>query len=174
MMRDFDIWLFHFLNGAIKNPFLDALMPLITFLGDRNFAFLLCALFLILWKRDKKRFAIILLTSLLVTIGLVELLKHIINRPRPVEVLTNVIWTGNIRSGLSFPSAHTAVGFVLASALSSAYKKLLVPLFFIATLVAISRIYLGVHYPSDVLAGAAIGTITAYAVTKILDKFNRI
>jgi len=174
MIRDFDIWLFHFFNSVIKNRFLDIVMLPITILGDRKFAFPLCLLFCIFWRRDKRRTAAILLISLLATIGLVELLKDLINRPRPQEVLNGIFIMGQIGLGFSFPSGHAATAFVLASVFSSAYKRFTVALFILATSVGISRIYLGFHYPSDVIVGAAIGTTVTYIVSKILDKFNRI
>ncbi|MFH1778850.1 MAG: phosphatase PAP2 family protein [Candidatus Omnitrophota bacterium] len=173
-MADFDIWFFHFFNSVIKNPFLDIVMPPITILGDRKFAFPLCLLSWIIWRKDKKRLAAILVISLLLTVGSVDLLKYLINRPRPGEALSGIFVMGQVGAGFSFPSAQAAVAFVLASVFSSAYKKLTIALFILATLVGISRIYLGLHYPSDVIIGAVVGIAVTYIVSKMLDKFNRI
>lgn len=173
-MADFDIWFFHLFNSVIKNPFLDIVMPPITILGDRKFAFLLCLLSWIIWRKDKKRLAAILVISLSLTVASVDLLKYFTNRLRPQEVLNGIFVMGQVGAGFSFPSAHAAAAFVLASVFSSAYKKLAIALFILATLVGVSRIYLGLHYPSDVIIGAAIGMAVTYVVSKMLDKFNRV
>lgn len=174
MIKDFDVWFFHFFNSVIKNPFLDIVMPPITILGDRKFAFPLCLLSCIFWRKSRKRTTVILVISLLVTIAFVELLKYLINRPRPGEALSGIFIMGQIGPGFSFPSAHAATAFVLASIFSLAYKKLTIALFILATLVGISRVYLGLHYLSDVIIGAVIGIAVTYIVSKMLDKFNRI
>jgi undecaprenyl-diphosphatase len=85
-------------------------------------------------------------------------LKQIVRRTRPLEK----------KAGLSssFPSGHTGNAFALATVISNQYPRLRIPLYLGATLVGISRIYLGRHYPSDVLVGAAIGTLTATEVVR--------
>ena len=84
-------------------------------------------------------------------------LKQVFHRTRPLEKRI---------SGLnsSFPSGHAGTAFTIATVLSSQYPRLKIPLYIGAVLVGISRIYLGRHYPSDVLVGAAIGTLTANQV----------
>lgn len=86
------------------------------------------------------------------------LLKQAVRRIRPLEE----------KAGLSssFPSGHTGIAFTTATVLSNQYPRLKIPLYLGATLVGISRIYLGRHYPSDVLVGAAIGTLTATKVVR--------
>jgi undecaprenyl-diphosphatase len=63
----------------------------------------------------------------------------------------------------SFPSGHTAAAFVIATLISHFFPALLVPVYFWAFLMGVSRIYLGVHYPTDILAGLVIGIISAFA-----------
>ncbi len=104
--------------------------------------------------------------SLLTTL----LLKEIVGRPRPFETLADVRvkhrWSAG---GFSFPSGHTAGAFSIATILSLRYPRpsVLVPVLTWALMVGYSRIYLGVHYPSDVAGGALVGTVVALAMWQL-------
>lgn len=94
-----------------------------------------------------------------------EGLKIIVNRQRPYQKYPLDVFPYNAsESGKSFPSAHTSLSFATATSLSLIYKKwyVTVPAFVWATSVGYSRLYLGEHYPSDVIAGAAVGVAGAY------------
>ncbi|WP_286896284.1 MULTISPECIES: phosphatase PAP2 family protein [Sphingobacterium] len=97
----------------------------------------------------------------LVNVGL----KHIFKRSRPFKKYPNFI-SVRTAGGYSFPSGHTSSAFATASALSRAYSKwyVVAPSLLWASSVGYSRIYLGVHFPSDVLAGAVLGTGAAFAL----------
>lgn len=97
----------------------------------------------------------------LVNVGL----KHLFKRSRPFKKYPNFI-SVRTASGYSFPSGHTSSAFATASALSRAYSKwyVLAPSLLWASSVGYSRMYLGVHFPTDVLAGAALGTGAAFAL----------
>ncbi|XZF13465.1 phosphatase PAP2 family protein [Chitinophagaceae bacterium MMS25-I14] len=94
-------------------------------------------------------------------------LKYAVNRPRPY-VSNNDITPYRTASDPSFPSGHTSEAFALATALSMQHPKwyVITPAFLYAGAVGYSRMYLGVHYPSDVLAGALIGAGSAWAGKK--------
>jgi membrane-associated phospholipid phosphatase len=88
-------------------------------------------------------------------------LKYVVNRRRPSGE--------HIRWDASFPSGHTAFLFTQAYVLSDHYPEASVPLFVFAGVVGISRIYINKHYPSDILAGAALGLFTGFLATSLTD-----
>jgi len=97
-------------------------------------------------------------SSTAISFGVMELLKHIVKRPRPFIQNVNIVPVYRAGS-TSFPSGHTSTAVSTATALSMAYPKwyVIAPAFFWAGTTAYSRMYLGVHYPTDVAAGAAVG-----------------
>lgn len=106
------------------------------------------------------------LLSLTATAVVTEGIKIIVNRQRPYQKYPLDVFPYDAsEAGKSFPSAHTSLAFATATSLSLNYKKwyVTVPAFVWATGVGYSRLYLGEHYPSDVLAGAAVGIAGAYA-----------
>lgn len=101
-------------------------------------------------------------SSTAITWGLTVLIKHLVKRPRPFVQNINIVPVYRAGS-TSFPSGHASTTFSTATALSSAYPKwyVIAPAFLWAGATSYSRIYLGVHYPTDVGAGMALGTGTA-------------
>ena len=127
-----------------------------TYFGDGR-TMLGVSLLLMAYGGDKSRETGRLLTSTFIsTGGIVWGMKHIIGRKRPLDDVSNP----------AFPSGHTAYAFAGATLLGNRYPKLRIPLYIGAGLVGITRIYLGRHYVSDVIAGAAIGTITGALVSR--------
>lgn len=112
--------------------------------------------------------------------GLTYGLKMIVNRKRPYESLSNVHLPAGKEGTRSFPSGHTSAAFTSATMLSLNYPKwyIIAPAYTWAGFVAYSRIALGVHYPSDVLAGAIIGSAVAWTIyhyrTPILKEKNQL
>ena len=102
--------------------------------------------------------------ALLMDLALTEGLKVTVNRPRPAEKYPGEIFPYQNEQGLSFPSGHSSFAFASAASLALQFHKwyITLPAYLWATCVGYSRMYLGVHYPTDVLAGAAVGIGTAY------------
>ncbi|MCX6209101.1 MAG: phosphatase PAP2 family protein [Bacteroidetes bacterium] len=102
--------------------------------------------------------------SLLINTAITQAMKYSINRQRPYDAYPTIINPYTIEKDASFPSGHTSTAFALATSMSIQYKKwyVVVPAYAWAGGVGYSRMYLGEHYPTDVLAGAAIGIGSAY------------
>jgi membrane-associated phospholipid phosphatase len=100
-------------------------------------------------------------------------MKEIVRRPRPGATYPDKITTYESETSLSFPSGHTSLAFTTATALSLKYPKwyVIAPSYFWACSVGYSRMNLGMHYPSDVIAGAILGAGSAYITYKINNWF---
>ena len=157
---------------TIHNPVMDTLMCAITRLGDAGiFWILLCMVLLILPKT--RRSGVILMAALLVDLVICNgILKPLVHRIRPFDVKTGIELLVKRPTDYSFPSGHTAASFASVTALYLAgEKKLWIPALVLAVLIAFSRLYLYVHYPTDVLggvvAGLAAGALGYWLVKKV-------
>ncbi|MBP8888030.1 MAG: phosphatase PAP2 family protein, partial [Flavobacterium sp.] len=121
-----------------------------------------------------KKQAIFIGQTFLVNAFITTALKHTINRKRPFETYSD-IEQATSSLGKSFPSGHTSLAFATATSLSVAYPKwyVIAPSFVWAGAVGYSRMHLGVHYPSDVFAGAIIGSGSAYLSYKANKWINK-
>lgn len=154
-----DEWIFLFLNSrGIRPPFLDWFMLGLTQLGHFLFALILALIF---YFTESKFFAYSMIFGV-ITLGLmIEVMKLCIRRVRPYIKLKKIRIVGSRASGRSFPSGHTGQAFFLASLIVHYFQVngyLWIFLYATALLVGITRIYVGMHYPRDVIAGAILGT----------------
>lgn len=159
-----------------SQTWLNYLMKYITYIGEFGAGAILCALVLLLIPKTRgagfAAGAALLLDVLIVNV----ILKLSVNRARPwtqfpeIEIFYNQIGL-RVPTDSSFPSGHTAACFAVAVVLLIKYKWKAIPALIIALLVALSRIYLCVHYPSDVLGGILIGSLCGvggYFISKSL------
>ncbi|MBM4174847.1 MAG: phosphatase PAP2 family protein [Ignavibacteria bacterium] len=171
-----DVSIFYFINGTLANPVFDKLMPFITEVKNWYLVYVLLW-FIILFKGGKYRFAMAISMILLITITdqvSSSLLKNLFERVRPCNALPDVHLLAGCTGSYSFPSSHAVNNFAAATFFSFYYKHLKWLLFSVAVIIALSRIFVGVHYPSDVLGGAVIGTILGYLCVKLTERILRI
>lgn len=160
-------WEFEFLHWITesRNDFLTGFGKVLTFLGDKGiFWILLCAVLVIIPKTRK--IGIYAGAALVIQLLLGEvLLKHIIQRERPFVQDTTLTTIIPVPTGkYSFPSGHTSSSFAVAVSVFLHNKKMGVPLIFAAFMIMLSRLYFCVHFPTDVMAGLALGVAVAVAV----------
>lgn len=166
IVQSIDVWLFHFFNSWLANPLFDKLMPFITEVKHwlLVYVFLLVMLF---WKggRAGRLCGAALLLGVVLSDQLnSHFLKEIFARLRPCFTLDSVRLLVDCGPGKSFPSSHAVNNFVMAMILSHFYGSYRWLLFTIAALMAFSRVYIGVHYPFDVIGGAAIGILLGWLI----------
>lgn len=169
-------WLLHLdrliftqINSVWTYPWLDVFFPFITDLHKTwYFKFLLvpAILLIFIWRRGVKRGLIIFLFTLLslaLSDGIgTHIFKNHVRRPRPAADSQLHAITRSPFGGYSFVSNHAANNFAFATFVSAFFPAARGFLYFIAVLICYSRVYNGVHYPSDVLGGALLGTLIAW------------
>lgn len=145
------------IRHTLECAFLDFFMPKITFLGNAGLIWLLVA-FVLLWFPQYRRTGILLLAGL-ATGALVGnlLLKPLVARPRPCWLDPAVRLLIAVPKDFSFPSGHTLSSTIAATVLTAANRRFAFTAIPLAVLIAFSRLYLFVHFPTDVLAAAILG-----------------
>lgn len=164
-IRQLDASLFLFLNRDCRNGLFDVIMPFIT---NRAIAILFPFLVLFFIKEKKRALIIFAIAffSVLLADGITNAVKELIGRERPCNVFGNVNLLVGCSKSFSMPSGHATNGFAFAIPFLLMTRNRLKYLFlFIAVLVAFSRVFVGVHYPLDVIVGAGVGSLSAVAVT---------
>ena len=193
---------FNILNAiqSIRTPFLDTIMPLITFLGSGGIVWAVTALIMLCFKKSRKT-GIVIIVSLLLGLFLSTMgLKNVIARERPYNTEGALLTIENLLIGapsgrFSFPSGHAISSFSAATVILLYSKKLGIPAIILAAfvlykrsgrsgalalltaaLMGFSRLYLYVHFPSDVICGALFGILLAFLsnflINKIWEKIN--
>ncbi len=159
-----DLQLFYLGNHTLQNGVFDFLMPFLTDLNKKPPALVLVGLlwvFMLVKGGKTGRSAALLLVPAIVLSDQLNssFLKYLIERPRPCHVLPDVRLLVSCGSGYSFPSSHAVNNFAGAVVLSFFLPRGGWAFFLFAATVAFSRVYVGVHYPSDIIAGAVVGLV---------------
>lgn len=153
----------------IHNPILNSIMIFFTKIGDIGLVWLVLGLVLFFFKKTRKA-GILLYLSQLLNIIVVTILKDTIQRPRPFLTLTDLHPLISLPTSYSFPSGHASSAFAGALIIAYMFRKWLVPAYIVAIMIAVSRVYLGVHYPSDIIVGAVIGTLSSIIIIALYNK----
>lgn len=157
----FDAAVMEFVQNHMHNAVTDTIMPIITYLGEIGAVWILLSLLLLCFKKSRTTGVLILVSMAVTFISGELILKNIVCRPRPCHTFPDIPMLVSLPSSFSFPSGHSASSFAAAVILFLRHKKYAWPALFLAALIAFSRIFLFVHYPTDILAGALLGTLSA-------------
>lgn len=177
MLQQLDLDILYFFNVTLSSSFLDVAMPFLT--SSRNWipVYSLAALFLVWkykWRGVRIVFAIALMVGVANTITNV-FVKELIERPRPcatdalgAQMIPWILLPDGMRFGFSMPSSHAVNNFATAMFFFVLFptRKVFLWLFITASIVASTRLYLGLHYPTDTLAGAILGVALGYVFAK--------
>ena len=165
------------IQEIIRNPILTPFFKFITHLGDSGAIWIVISIALLIPKKTRK-VGILCITALLGSAIVNNLiLKNLVARVRPYEVVNGLNLLIEKQKDLSFPSGHTGASFAVAVIIfqctkCTGKKKYGVLALVLAFLIAFSRLYVGVHYPTDVLAGLLTGTLISILVVKINNRYK--
>lgn len=166
-----DIQILFFIQEHYKTSLFDKLMPIITKLGNIGIFWIILACICIFIKKYRKIGIMIFISIFLCTLVGNIILKPLVKRIRPFELVYFTQLLISAPKDFSFPSGHTMVSFASASVIISQNKKWGIYAFILAFLIGFSRLYLFVHFPTDVIIGAFIGSILGVVSIKIYNKY---
>ena len=158
---------------SIRNPVLSAILLPITKSGNHGIIVIALILLTLFFKSERKTFFTAALGLILGSLVTIVLLKPFIMRPRPYVSIEELAALVDMSSDPnSFPSGHTTAVFAMAMGWQLASEKKWLKIFgwILAVLMAFSRLYVGVHYPTDVLAGALIGMAGSFIAWQIVKR----
>ena len=180
-ITNIDLSILEFIQKNIRCDFLDAIVPPITHLAEKGIFWIAVALILICFKKTRKT-GFMVGAALLIGLALGNgVLKNVVGRIRPYDLDGSLLKEADLLvSGLSdfsFPSGHTLASFEAATVLLIRDKRMGIPALVLAILIALTRLYLYVHYPTDVIAGTVFGIAFAvlgvFVVNKIYKALSR-
>lgn len=158
-----------FIQDVIRNPILTPFFVFITKLGNAGMIWIVFSLILLIPRKTRKigimGFCALLLTLIINNV----IIKNLVGRIRPYEVIDGLIPLIPKPMEYSFPSGHSASSFAAASVFYRTLpKKYGIPAVILAFLISFSRLYVGVHYPSDVLFGIISGTMLSFVAEALV------
>ena len=137
-------------------------MPIISMLGNVGAIWIVCAVVLLVIPKTRKVGVVLAVSLAIEALCCNVILKPLVARIRPFDVNTAVQLLISPPKDFSFPSGHTGAAFAAASALFFSKNRLWIPSLVLAILIAFSRLYLYVHYPTDVLGGILLGILSGW------------
>lgn len=155
----------------VRNDFLTPVVTFITHLGDAGFIWIVLTLACLVFAKTRRTGVLLTFSLLLNFLANNLILKNLVARTRPYEAVEGLHRIIEAQSDFSFPSGHTGCSFAAAVVLLiMCPRKVGIPAMVLAVFIALSRLYVGVHFPTDVIGGAIIGTAAALLVCWIYKK----
>lgn len=174
VLYQIDLSIFYFINHNLSTSFLDKFFVFITEVKHWYIAYII--LFFIIIFKGGRIGKISAIGMILLVVASDQLsstfLKDLFQRIRPCNALPDVNILAGCTGSFSFPSSHAVNNFAAAVYFGKIFPKVKWILYSVATLMAISRPYVGVHYPSDVIGGAIIGALLGYLFALIVIRIN--
>lgn len=157
------------LKEAFSHPVMDRLMIFVSSLGNKGYLWIAIGILFLLFgfkqKIWRKRGLLVLLSLAVNAVACNVILKPLVNRTRPYVLYDYDILIPPVGDP-SFPSGHTSASFAAATAIYAIDKRWGIAAYIFAAVMGFSRLYLGVHFPSDVIVGALLGTLAAKLVIR--------
>lgn len=161
-----------FIQNNLRCGFLDFIIPKITRLGDAGILWIILTVIFLLTKKYRKTGIVMAIALAVDLICCNIIIKPLVARTRPYDINTAVKLLIPAQIDYSFPSGHTAASFASAAAMYYSGCRFWTAALVMAVIIGFSRLYLYVHFPTDVLAGALLGVLFGYIGFKIFQKIS--
>ena len=180
----FDLPILDWIQANLQSPLMDKIMPIITMFGDAGIFWMICSAALMFFPKTRKTGLGMAFAMMMGLVICNMILKPVVGRMRPYDFQINELgktWEQILVAGkllvetphdYSFPSGHTIASFEACVVLLLNDKRLGIPATILAILIAFSRMYLYVHYPTDVLVSVVLGSLFAIIGNAIAQKIN--
>lgn len=164
-----------FIQENLRHPILTAILNFITTIGEGGIVWIVISLVLLFSKKTRRIGCMGLLALLLMLVINNIGLKNIFSRPRPYDTIPELVTLARRPTSYSFPSGHAASAFSAACVFFRKLpKKFGIPILILAFLMGFSRIYVGVHYTTDVLGGILCGIAISYLATWLWEQIEKL
>ena len=164
LLWKFDFEILFFIKNHLRNGVMDVVVPFYTSLGDDGIIWIVFGLVLLIPKKTRKCGVMVLAALLVMLVVNNIILKNLIARPRPCAMYPELVELVHVPTSYSFPSGHTVSAMAVAFTVLTQHKKLGTVVIVLATLMGLSRLYVGVHFPTDVYGGVIVGALLALLV----------
>jgi len=161
----------HEFIASFGTVFTDKSMIFLTSVGDKGIVWFIASAILLMNKKTRAAGIVTLFALIFAAIIGDGILKHLAQRPRPFTLYPYIELIVKKPLSFSFPSGHSAMSFAAAYALGSEFNKYKPGIYIFAVLIALSRLYLFMHYPSDIVAGAILGIFCGYGAIRAINMF---
>ncbi len=171
LIQTWDEAIMLFIQNFIRNDICDPIMVALAYMGEAGAVWIAIAVVMLFFKKTR-----IAGVDMLIALGLCFcfndlVLKYIFQRPRPFLVIEGLTAIVSHPSSFSFPSGHACAGFACAYALKGSFNGKGRWFYVLAVLIALSRPYVGVHYFTDIIVGAIVGTLGSFVLLKLRRKY---
>ncbi|MCD8020429.1 MAG: phosphatase PAP2 family protein [Clostridiales bacterium] len=172
-IQNIDISILLWIQNNIRQDFWTPIWKTITFLGNGGWFWIAAAVLLLFFKKTRTAGILGLFSMGLGALITNVCLKNLVARPRPYDICADIIPLIDKPADYSFPSGHTCASFACALILWKPLpRKWGIPSLILATLIAFSRMYVGVHYPSDILGGFIVAFFSSAAVYAVYRRIS--